>query len=268
MTLYEVVRKLSSAGIDNPLGDARALMKHFGGYQSHEVMWPSVDCSTPEFLSAVEARVNRTPLQYLIGELMFYRETYKVSPDCLIPRSDTEILVDYAVENLPCGARFLDLCTGSGCVAISTLANTKDTTAVAVDISKSALKIAEENGRINGVSDRLTLIECDLLKDKIEGEFFAVLSNPPYVSDSAYESLAPEIAFEPKNAFVGGEDGGDFYRRMTPIYKNSIAEDGFIAYEIGYDQAKLIRSIAKECGMSCKIIKDLSNNDRVAILRK
>lgn len=268
MTLYEVVRKLSGAGISNPVGDGRALMKHFGGYAPHEVMWPSVECSTPEFLAAVEARVNRTPLQYLIGEVMFYRETYKVTPDCLIPRSDTEILVDYAVENLPCGARFLDLCTGSGCVAISTLANTKETTAVAVDISAAALKIAEENGRINEVSDRLTLLECDLLKDKVEGEFFAVLSNPPYVADSVYESLAPEIAFEPKGAFVGGEDGGDFYRRMTPIYKNSIAPEGFIAYEIGYDQAELLCSIAKECGMKCEILKDLSGNNRVAILKK
>ena len=268
MTLYETVCKFSKAGLDNPTGDARALMKHFGGYKPHEVIWPSVECSTPEFLAAVEARVNRAPLQYLIGEVMFYRETYKVTPDCLIPRSDTEILVDYAVDNLPCGARFLDLCTGSGCIAISTLANTKDTTAVAADISAEAMKIAEENGRINGVSDRLTLIECDLLKDKIEGEFFAVLSNPPYVSDSAYESLAPEIAFEPKRAFVGGADGGDFYRTMTPIYKNSIADDGFIAYEIGYDQAELIRSIASECGMKCEILKDLSGNNRVAILKK
>ena len=268
MTLYEVVRKLSGAGIDNPVGDARELMKHFGGYKPHEVLSPSVECSTPEFLSAVEARANRTPLQYLIGEVWFYHEKYKVTPDCLIPRSDTEELVDYAVKNLPCGARFLDLCTGSGCVAISALCATKDTTAVAADISGAALKIAEENGKINGVSDRLTLLERDLLKEKIEGEFFAILSNPPYVCNSVYKELEREIAFEPKNAFVGGADGGDFYRAFTPMYRDSLACGGFIAYEIGYDQAELIRSIAKGNGMSCEIIKDLSGNNRVAILRK
>ena len=268
MTLYEVVRKLSVAGIDNPVGDARELMKHFGGYKPHEVLSPSVECSTPEFLSAVEARANRTPLQSLIGEVWFYHEKYKVTPDCLIPRSDTEELVDYAVKNMPCGARILDLCTVSGCVAISTLCATKDTTAVAADISGAALKIAEENGKINGVSDRLTLLECDLLKEKIEGEFFAILSNPPYVCDSVYEEQEAEIAFEPKNAFVGGIDGGDFYRAFTPMYRDSLCEGGFIAYEIGYDQAELIRSIAKENGMSCEIIKDLSGNDRVAVLKK
>ena len=268
MTLYETVKELKRAGISNPLYEARELMKHFGGYAPHEVMWPSVECSTPEFLSAVEARVNRTPLQYIIGEVGFYREKYKVSPDCLIPRADTENLVEYAVNNLPEGARFLDLCTGSGCIAISTLVSTKNTTAVAADISSGALKLAEENGKINGVSDRLTLIECDLLENKIEGEFFAILSNPPYVCNSVYEELEAEIAFEPKNAFVGGVDGGDFYRKFTPMYRDSLLEGGFIAYEIGYDQAELLCSIALECGMSCEIIKDLSGNDRVAILKK
>ena len=267
MTLYEVVKRLSAAGIDNPTGDARELLKHFGGYKPHEVMWPSVECSTPEFLSAVEARANHTPLQYLIGEVWFFHEKYKVTPDCLIPRADTEILVEYAVANLPCGARFLDLCTGSGCIALSTLCSTENTTAIAADISGPALKIAEENGRLNGVSDRLTLVRADLLKEKIEGEFFAILSNPPYVCDSVYEGLAPEIAFEPKGAFVGGADGGDFYRALTPMYRDSLATGGFIAYEIGYDQAELIKKIACECEMSCEIIKDLSGNDRVAILK-
>jgi release factor glutamine methyltransferase len=94
-----------------------------------------------------------------------------------------------------------------------------------------------------------------------------VLSNPPYVSESAYRELEREISHEPPHAFVGGIDGGDFYRHLTPIYKNLIAKEGFIAYEIGYDQADMLREIAAECGMKCEILKDYGARDRVAVLR-
>ena len=93
------------------------------------------------------------------------------------------------------------------------------------------------------------------------------MSNPPYVTDDAYKSLAPEIYKEPKIAFVGGVDGADFYRALTPIYKKKIKKDGFIAFEIGYDQAQLIRTVAEENGMSCEILHDLSSNPRVAVFR-
>jgi release factor glutamine methyltransferase len=104
--------------------------------------------------------------------------------------------------------------------------------------------------------------------EAVEGKFSAVLANPPYVSEAAYRELSREIYFEPENAFVGGEDGGDFYRHITPAYKDRLIEDGFIAYEIGYDQAELIRAVAKENGMSCQIINDYSDNPRVAVLKK
>ena len=263
MTLKETIEILREAGIESADYDAREL---FRLYKNGPVMLNTV-CDLPELLSAIERRAKREPLQYIIGEVGFYRESYKVSPDCLIPRSDTEILVDYAVKNLPDGACFLDLCTGSGCVAISTLKNTKDTTAVAVDISGGALAIATENAIKNGVFDRINFQLVDLMREVVDLPVFAVLSNPPYVTDSAYKELENEIYHEPREAFVGGEDGGDFYRRFTPIYKNYIDKNGFIAYEIGYDQADLLYDIAKECDMSCEILKDLSGNDRVAVLK-
>lgn len=263
MTLKEAIEILKSAGIDSAEYDARELFKL---YCPAPIMLNS-ECDKEELLSAVERRAKREPLQYVIGEVGFYRESYLVSPDCLIPRPDTEILVDYAVKNLPEGAMFLDLCTGSGCVAISTLKNTKNTTAVAVDISGGALAIATENAIRNGVHDRIHFRLADLTKEIIDLPVFAVLSNPPYVADGVYESLEGEIFHEPKEAFVGGIDGGDFYRHFTPIYKNMIAEDGFIAYEIGYDQAELLQKIAKENHMSCEILKDLSGNNRVAVLK-
>ena len=267
MTYKEAVKLLKDAGIGSCDYDARELFVHFGGFNRSEIFLNNPECDSTELISAVERRVNREPLQYIIGEVEFYRESYKVTPDCLIPRADTEILVDYAVRNLPEGAVFLDLCTGSGCVAISTLKNTKNTYCIAADIDGGALAVAEENAHINGVANRIHLRRIDLMSEVIDEPAFAVLSNPPYVRSSVYEELENEIFAEPRHAFVGGEDGGDFYRRFTPIYKEKISDGGFIAYEIGFDQADLLRQIAAECGMTCEILKDYGARDRVAVLR-
>ena len=263
MTLKEAVELLRRAGIESADYDARELFRFY----RQGVVMLNTECDNPGLIDAVHRRAKREPLQYIIGEVGFYRESYRVTPDCLIPRPDTEILVDYAVHNIPERATFLDLCTGSGCVAISTLKNTKNTTAIAVDISGGALAIAKENAEKNGVADRIQFRLANLMEETIDLPVFAVLSNPPYVTDSAYRELEGEIYHEPKEAFVGGDDGGDFYRRFTPIYKNYIHKDGFIAYEIGYDQADLLREIAEESRMSCEILKDLSGNDRVAVLK-
>ena len=267
MTYKEAVSILKDAGIGSCDYDARELFVHFGGFNRSEIFLSDPNCDSSELISAIERRAKREPLQYIIGEVEFYREKYKVTPDCLIPRADTEILVDYAVKNLPEGATFLDLCTGSGCVAISTLKNTKNTLCIAADIDGGALAVAEENAHMNGVADRIHLRLIDLTSEVIDEPVYAVLSNPPYVSDDVYATLENEIFHEPRHAFVGGRDGGDFYRAFTPIYKGKIADGGFIAYEIGYDQADLLRKIAQECSMSCEIIKDLSGQDRVAVLK-
>ena len=117
MTLKEAIEKLRAAGVESADYDARELFRFY----RHGTVTLNTECDSPELLSAVERRANREPLQYIIGEVGFYRESYKVTPDCLIPRPDTETLVDYAVKHIPEGASFLDLCTGSGCVAVSTL---------------------------------------------------------------------------------------------------------------------------------------------------
>ena len=267
MTYKEAVKILKDAGIGSADFDARELFVHFGGFNRSEIFLSNPECHKESLISAIERRTTREPLQYIIGEVEFYRERYKLTPDCLIPRDDTETLVDYAVKHLPDGASFMDLCTGSGCVAISVLNNTKNTTAIAVDINGGALAVAAENAHINGVDSRIHLRRCDLMNQVVDEKVFAVLSNPPYVKVQVYLSLEREIFFEPREAFVGGDDGGDFYRRLTPIYSKMIENDGFIAYEIGYDQADLLRAIAEECGMTCEIKKDLGARDRVAVLR-
>ena len=268
MTLKEIIDRLSAAGIESAEHDARELFTAYSGVRSFPLANDSSD--SPELADAVRRRCEREPLQYILGEVGFYRETYKVSAAVLIPRADTEHLVDYAVHHLPRGAVFADLCTGSGCIAISTLKNTKDTVAIALDISEAALGVARENAVKNGVADRLTLARADVLAEcPIEAHSLdAVLSNPPYVARGVYAELEPEIYREPEIAFVGGEDGGDFYRALVPLAAELIKDSGFIALEIGYDQAKLLSELARDVGMTAEIIKDYSGNDRVAVLKR
>ena len=269
MKLSHLTEKLKSCGIENARGEAYILFSHFGHIRREDMIGTDPEIDDTLIEDALARRLKREPLQHIIGEVDFYREHYKVSPDCLIPREDTEILVDLAVRMLPEGVRFVDLCTGSGCVAISTLKNTKSTTAVAVDISEGALAMARINAHENGVGERLDLRLRDALADTVEGEIFAVLSNPPYIKEEVYSTLEPELYFEPKIALVGfGDEGAGFYDRITELYRDKISEGGFLAYEIGYDQADILSRIAEKYAMKIEIIKDFSGNPRVALLRR
>ena len=269
MTLAEAIKRLSLAGVDSPEYDAREIFSRIGGLSRAALTDRSVSSDSPDVEAAIERREGREPLQYIIGECGFYRESYLVTPDCLIPRADTELLVDYAVSHIPEGESFLDLCTGSGCIAISTLCNTKNTACVAVDVCAAALRLAEKNAERCGVADRITLLERDLLRSGVpEGEYFAILSNPPYIPRSVYEGLEKEIFHEPRAAFVGGEEGDLFYRALTPRCLALLKSGGFIAYEIGYDQGDLLREIGAECGCEVEILTDYGSRDRVAVLKR
>jgi release factor glutamine methyltransferase len=267
MKISEAIELLRAAGVENPSYDARALFAKFGEKTSAELLLGDTECCGEEVVSAVARRAMREPLQYIIGEVDFYRETYKVTPDCLIPRQDTEILVDFAVHNIPTGKRFFDLCTGSGCVAVSTLKNTRETTAKAIDISSAALSVARENAERNGVFDRVDFIAADVFEYEPKDEVFAVLSNPPYVTENAYKALAAEIYHEPKIAFVGGASALVFYEKILASYKDKIEKGGFFAFEIGYDQGDALTDLAKRFGKTAQIIKDYSGLDRVAVIK-
>lgn len=268
MKLSEATKRLSDAGIENARGEAIMLFEHFGGFRKSDLLVGNPESCSDELCAAISLRETREPLQYILGECPFYRENYLVNENCLIPRSDTEILVDYAVRHIPEGKKFLDLCTGSGCVAISTLKNTKNTHATAVDLSAAALEIAKENAKLNLVSEKIDLRLSDALSERISGDFYAVLSNPPYVTEKAYEGLEPELYREPRMALVAGDGGLEFYKRITSLYRDAFSDGGFIAYEIGYDQGEALKKIAEENELSCEIIKDFSGNDRVAVLRR
>ena len=268
MTLTEAIGILREAGVENPALDARIIFAEIGGIpKSSLVLGGEVEDGSAA-AKAVMRRAERYPLEYVIGSVSFYRERYEVTEDCLIPRDDTETLVDFAVKNLKDGAVFADLCTGSGCVCLSTLNNTKNTVADAVDISERALSVAKRNATRLGLDGRVRFHGMDVLNERLEGRYDAILSNPPYVKDSVYDTLSPEIKKEPKIAFVGGKDGLTFYEKIVEDYGNLLNEGGFFAFEIGYDEGCALREIGEKHGFSTEIIPDLSGNDRVAVLRR
>ena len=273
MTFREAAERLRRNGIENAEWEASLLLEHFCSIPTAELYANAErDYSDPAFLSALERRASHEPLQYLLGEWSFYRQTYEVSPACLIPRPDTEILVEEAIRMLPRGAFFADLCTGSGCIAISVLAERPDLAAVAVDLSSDALEIARRNAVRNGVSERITFQRADVLNERffpaIDRRLDAILSNPPYIPSGDLPSLSAEVHAEPQMALDGGRDGLDFYRALFPLSAKLLTEDGFCLFEIGYDQADAIGALAAASGFSCRIRKDFGANDRVAVLQR
>lgn len=267
MKLSELKRKLAEVGVDSPHAEAKMIFDALG--TASPLPDPDTEAVgiTPAQMTDILARRGAgEPLQYILGVAWFYRESYLVSPACLIPRSDTEHLVEYAIAHLPKQARFLDMCTGSGCVAISILANRPDLTAVAVDISPDALEIAKQNALRNGVADRITFLLRDAFTYLPETPFDGFFSNPPYIEREVVPTLAKEVQREPHSALDGGVDGLDFYRHFCKNLSYYIYKEGICGMEIGYNQADALKSLANAQGLNCKIQKDYGGLDRLAIL--
>lgn len=222
----------------------------------------------PEKMKEARKRLEEhEPIDYILGETVFYNETYTVTPDVLIPRPDTERVVEQVLKLLPPGGRLLDLCAGSGCIAISTLCHSKDTTALLVDISPAALEIARKNAARNGVLDRCSFLCADLKKrPELPGGFDVIASNPPYVASAVVDTLEEECHREPREAFDGGGDGGDFYRLFLGYCPPLLAPKGKLVFEIGYDQRRLIEALCLRRRYAVKIYKDYGKNDRVAVI--
>ncbi len=253
MTTDAVKKTLAEAGIENADGEAYILKEEFSGEALEK---------------AVARRIKREPLQYIIGRWPFFREEYFVSPACLIPRSDTEVLVEWLVKHLSEGAHYLDLCTGSGCIAISLGKNRSDTVGVAADISEDALEMARKNA-VHNHFDRCRFVRADVTKPSPFAEQFdCIVSNPPYITDAAMKTLAPELSHEPRIALAGGEDGMDFYRAILKNFGGNLAPHGCFAFELGYDQQEAIHALAAEHGYTVQDIYDYGGNFRAAILTK
>ncbi len=219
-----------------------------------------------EFINAKKRVEGGEPLAYVIGEWYFYGLTFKLNKYCLIPRPDTEHTVEKAIGMIPKNGRFADLCTGSGCIAISIIKNRPDLTGEGYDISEGAITAAKENALLNGTDVKFFV--ADIMKTKPKEKIYdAVISNPPYVKSDVIPKLETG-RYEPTVALDGGKDGMDFYRGILKHYSGALKENGIFIFEIGYDQGKSIKQLAEQNGFFCTVTKDYGGNDRVALLER
>lgn len=271
MTRGEIAARLRAAGIDESAAEARLLFCRFSGLSPAAALAaPEAEWDGEALRDAVRRREEREPLAYILGEGWFFAERYRLSPDCLIPRPETEMLVEYAIAHLPRGGRFADFCTGSGCVAISCAAHRPDCRGEGFDISPGAIRMATENARENGVAERVRFFACDLLDPAAfpgAGGYAMILANPPYITRAAMEELPPEVRREPRAALFGGEDGMDFYRAFLRDYRALLLPGGEFVFEIGYDEGDAIRRAAAEAGYgACRVFPDAAGLCRMAVI--
>ncbi len=214
-----------------------------------------------------------TPVQYIMGHTEFCGLAIKVNEDVLIPRPETELLVQVAEEiansshAISGSKRILDLCTGSGNIAIALTKKLSDCKIVASDISEKALALARDNAKTHQV-ERIEFIKSDLFDD-LKGPFDIVVSNPPYISGPEFSGLQEEVLKEPRIALYGGEDGLDFYRRIFNTAGKFLNDGGYVVVEIGYGQAIAVKDICEGVKgfKTAGIKKDLSGIDRVIVAK-
>lgn len=218
-----------------------------------------------EFEVLIRKRAERVPLQYITGEQEFMGLTFHVNSNVLIPRQDTETLVEEALKVVKPGMKIMDMCTGSGCVLISILKNAHDVEGIGYDISKQAINVAKENAKFNEVP--VVFERSDLFEDVVENDFDVIVSNPPYIPTDVVATLMPEVSqFEPREALDGKGDGLYFYSKILEQCKNYMKQDGYILFEIGCEQGDAVSTMMRLAGFSeVHVIKDLARNDRVVM---
>lgn len=219
-----------------------------------------------QYRELIRQRGSHIPVQHLTGTQEFMGLEFRVSPDVLVPRQDTELLVEKLLPFVS-GKRVLDVCTGSGCIAISLSKLGKPESVDATDLSEKALAIAVDNAEKLGAD--VTFYQGDLL-ERISGEYDIIVSNPPYITTEVVKGLMPEVRdHEPVLALDGGEDGLKLYRRLLEQAPEHLAQGGMLAVEIGYDQKKAVSALFAEHGFEqIKCWQDLCGNDRVVMGRR
>ena len=268
--MQEGEKILQEAGIVDAKNDAWLLLAmvckvdhtYYYMHMEEELMSEQQD----EYRVVIRKRAEHVPLQYITGEQEFMGLPFKVNSNVLIPRQDTETLVEEALKVIRPGMKVLDMCTGSGCILISILKNVLNVEGVGCDISKQALIVAKENAKLNNV---VATFERSDLFDHVTETFDVIVSNPPYIRTEEIATLMPEVCqFEPVGALDGKEDGLFFYRKMIAESSKYLNPNGVILFEIGDDQGQDVSLMLKEAGYKdVQIVKDLAQNDRVVIGR-
>ena len=252
----------------SPLLDARVLLAHAMDKSDAALIFDMPDEKEMAlFNEYIEKRKTGIPVSYIIGEKEFMGLRFKLNQDTLIPRPDTECLVEKVLElNNFSSPYILDLCTGSGCIGISLAYFLKDCRVDLTDISENALSEADKNAHLNGVSDRTKTFVLDVLNDEIKSDYDIIVSNPPYIETDVLSTLDVN-RFEPHRALDGGADGLTFYKVIAEKAYSSLDFGGMLALEIGYNQAESVTSLLGKFS-SVSLFKDYGNNDRVIIAVK
>lgn len=275
MTYREVyqegVKVLTEAAIAEAALDARLLLEYVCKTDRNTLLAHGDREVTGEeqeqYLETIARRAAHVPLQHITGEQEFMGLTFAVNNKVLVPRQDTEVLVEEVMRNLHDGMRILDMCTGSGCILLSLLQYSNDCTGVGVDLSMDALAVARGNyERIRQQKPEMeaSFLESDLFT-KVEGRYDIIVSNPPYIRSDVIPNLMPEVRdYEPMMALDGTEDGLFFYREITKKAKDYLNRGGMLYYEIGCDQAEEVCAIMETEGFrEIEVVKDFAGLDRV-----
>ena len=268
MTLNELYRAAKTAlepVTEDPTFEAACLLEHFCGANRTELLLhgdkPAESEAEQAVLSALEKRKTGEPLQYLLGEWDFMSLTLSCGEGVLIPRADTEILVEKALKVMPPNARVLDIGTGSGAIAVSLARLGQAARVTAVDVSDKALEIARKNAENNGADVEFVKSDCF---SALQGrKYDMIVSNPPYISDEEMQTLMPEVRQEPELALFGGGDGLDFYRRISREAPEHLNEGGFLLFEIGWLQKDAVSALMRTFIGEPFALRDYGRNWRV-----
>jgi release factor glutamine methyltransferase len=272
-----IIEYFTNKGIESPRLSAELLLSHILGLKRIELYTQFDKIVTKQQLDRLHDLVERAgrcePVAYLTGKTEFYSLQLEVSPDCMIPRPETELLVSRAVEFLRKrnGTQFVcDLCTGCGPIGIAIAKNFRDVRIIATDISEAALRIAAQNVEKHQLKDRIELLQGDLFEPVVPqldvNKFDLIVCNPPYVSRAEFEKLDKNVRnFEPRLALFAGEDGLDTYRRILERVDKFLKPDAALMLEVGYAQGQAVKEMLEQAGIfiEIKIEKDFHNNDRI-----
>ena len=266
-------RTLQAAGIEEAALDARLLLEAVCGTDRNDLLVHGEQPVAPEaeekYLNWIRQRAEHIPLQQLTGEQGFMGLTFSVNEHVLIPRQDTEILVEEVLKELHDRMRILDMCTGSGCILLSLLHYSNDCEGLGVDLSAEALEVAGQNVLkvlTPEKAEHAHFLQSDLF-EKVEGKFEIIVSNPPYIASAEVEKLMPEVRdHEPRMALDGTEDGLHFYRRIIKEAGKHLVNSGMLFFEIGYDQGQAVSELMRAGGYrEVQVVQDYAGLDRVVL---
>lgn len=277
MTIKELLNQgiimLKNEDIDGPKNKARAILQHtLKKSKEYTIIYDKNEVTKEErdnFVKNIKRLIAGEPLQYITGVQEFMKFNFIVNKDVLIPQPDTEILVEEVIKiaNKMENPIILDLCTGSGAIAVSLAKNIPNAKIIATDISKKALEIAKYNAKLNGVLNSIDFIESNLFNKIKNIKFDVIVSNPPYIATNEIQKLPKDVRQEPVIALDGGKDGLDFYRKIYDKGNEFLNRQGYICVEIGFNQRESVKRIIekKQRYVETYCVKDLCENDRVIV---